>query len=276
MSGAIDQTSQRPQAERSTAPISDAAGPRGHHRCVLRLSSLACVERATGCLAPVFTGSMGSGTIADRFRGDLTAAARADRGAGRRRPRCAARRAERGVLDGPVEPGDHRGLGVRHGRALGGRPSRQVDGPHPGRRISRGPRRSSLFDLDGEAVLELGCAVRDALAGRGYATEIGRAAFAWAAEHRPGIPIVAFTRCTTTCREQSCGVSKCSPSARYGAKASSRASSASTRTRGSRSIGFEAPASEVILHRLGPQAPWRSTGAPQADGGSGDGGDLGS
>lgn len=51
----------------------------------------------------------------------------------------------------------------------------------------------SLFDLDGEAVLELGWAVRDALAGRGYATEIGRAAFAWAAEHRPGTPIVAFT-----------------------------------------------------------------------------------
>jgi len=51
----------------------------------------------------------------------------------------------------------------------------------------------SLIDLDGEAVLELGWAVRDALAGRGYATEIGRAAFAWAAQHRPGMPIVAFT-----------------------------------------------------------------------------------
>ncbi len=51
----------------------------------------------------------------------------------------------------------------------------------------------SLFDLDGEAVLELGWAVRYALAGRGYATEIGLAAFAWAAEHRPGMTIVAFT-----------------------------------------------------------------------------------
>ncbi len=51
----------------------------------------------------------------------------------------------------------------------------------------------SLFDLDGEEVLELGWAVRDALTGRGYATEVGRAAFAWAAGHRPDLPIVAFT-----------------------------------------------------------------------------------
>jgi len=51
----------------------------------------------------------------------------------------------------------------------------------------------SLFDFDGEAVLELGWAVRDALTGRGYATEIGRAAFAWAEKHRRGTPIVAFT-----------------------------------------------------------------------------------
>ena len=32
------------------------------------------------------------------------------------------------------------------------------------------------FDLDGETVLELGWAVRDARTGRGYATELGRAA----------------------------------------------------------------------------------------------------
>ena len=32
------------------------------------------------------------------------------------------------------------------------------------------------IDLDGETVLELGWVVRDALTGRGYATEIGRAA----------------------------------------------------------------------------------------------------
>jgi len=57
--------------------------------------------------------------------------------------------------------------------------------------VGRG--RFSLFDFDGAAVLELGCAVRDPLTGRGYATEIGRAAFAWAAEHRRGTPIVAFT-----------------------------------------------------------------------------------
>jgi RimJ/RimL family protein N-acetyltransferase len=49
------------------------------------------------------------------------------------------------------------------------------------------------IDLDGEAVLELGWAVRDALTGRGYATELGRAAFAWAAVHQPGLPVVAFT-----------------------------------------------------------------------------------
>jgi RimJ/RimL family protein N-acetyltransferase len=48
-------------------------------------------------------------------------------------------------------------------------------------------------DLDGEAVLELGWAVRDARTGRGYATELGRAALAWAGRHRPDLPIVAFT-----------------------------------------------------------------------------------
>ena len=37
----------------------------------------------------------------------------------------------------------------------------------------------SRFDLDGEPVLELGWAVRDSLTGRGYATEIGRAALEW-------------------------------------------------------------------------------------------------
>jgi RimJ/RimL family protein N-acetyltransferase len=51
----------------------------------------------------------------------------------------------------------------------------------------------SRVDLEGEAVLELGWAVRDALTGRGYATEIGRAALAWAREHEPGSPVVAFT-----------------------------------------------------------------------------------
>lgn len=49
------------------------------------------------------------------------------------------------------------------------------------------------IDLDGETVLELGWAVRDARTGRGYATELGRAAIAWAAEHQPDLPIVAFT-----------------------------------------------------------------------------------
>ena len=49
------------------------------------------------------------------------------------------------------------------------------------------------FDLDGETVLELGWAVRDARTGRGYATELGRAALAWAVEHQPDLPVVAFT-----------------------------------------------------------------------------------
>jgi RimJ/RimL family protein N-acetyltransferase len=49
------------------------------------------------------------------------------------------------------------------------------------------------FHLDGQVVLELGWAVRDALTGRGYATELGRAALAWAVTHRPELPIVAFT-----------------------------------------------------------------------------------
>ena len=49
------------------------------------------------------------------------------------------------------------------------------------------------IDLDGEAVLELGWAVRDALTGRGYATEIGRAALDWAAAFFPQLPVVSFT-----------------------------------------------------------------------------------
>jgi len=48
-------------------------------------------------------------------------------------------------------------------------------------------------DLDGEAVIELGWAVRDALTGRGYATEIGRAALGWAAAFFPHLPVVSFT-----------------------------------------------------------------------------------
>lgn len=48
-------------------------------------------------------------------------------------------------------------------------------------------------DLGEEVVLELGWAVRDACTSRGYATELGRAAIAWAAEHHPDLPVVAFT-----------------------------------------------------------------------------------
>ena len=42
-------------------------------------------------------------------------------------------------------------------------------------------------------MLELGWVVRDVRTGLGYATELGRAALAWAAEHQPGVPVVAFT-----------------------------------------------------------------------------------
>lgn len=52
--------------------------------------------------------------------------------------------------------------------------------------------RIRLDDL-GEDVLELGWAVRDARTGRGYATELGRAALAWAGEHYPELPVVSFT-----------------------------------------------------------------------------------
>ena len=48
-------------------------------------------------------------------------------------------------------------------------------------------------DLDGDTVLELGWVVRDALTGRGFATELGCAALAWAADHEPDVPVVAFT-----------------------------------------------------------------------------------
>ena len=49
------------------------------------------------------------------------------------------------------------------------------------------------YELDGETVLELGWAVRDSHTGRGYATELGRAAIDWAAQHQPDVAVVAFT-----------------------------------------------------------------------------------
>jgi RimJ/RimL family protein N-acetyltransferase len=51
----------------------------------------------------------------------------------------------------------------------------------------------SRTTISGETVLEVGWVVRDALTGRGYATEIGRAALGWAATFFPELPIVAFT-----------------------------------------------------------------------------------
>jgi RimJ/RimL family protein N-acetyltransferase len=51
----------------------------------------------------------------------------------------------------------------------------------------------SRTELEGETVLELGWVVRDARTGRGFASEIGRAAVAWASEHRPDLSVVAYT-----------------------------------------------------------------------------------
>ena len=51
----------------------------------------------------------------------------------------------------------------------------------------------SCWELEGEGVLELGWAVRDARTGRGYGTELGRAALAWAVTYRPDLAVVAFT-----------------------------------------------------------------------------------
>ena len=51
----------------------------------------------------------------------------------------------------------------------------------------------SRMDLAGEAVLEVGWVVRDALAGRGFGTEIGRAALDWASTFFPALPVIAFT-----------------------------------------------------------------------------------
>ncbi len=53
-------------------------------------------------------------------------------------------------------------------------------------------------EVAGQVVLELGWSVRDALTGRGYATEIGRAALDWALTFHPALPVVAFTEVHNT------------------------------------------------------------------------------
>jgi RimJ/RimL family protein N-acetyltransferase len=68
-----------------------------------------------------------------------------------------------------------------------------MDGARPIGRVARGSRWLHRFDLDGETVLELGWAVRDARTGRGYATEVGQAALTRAVEYQPDLPVVAFT-----------------------------------------------------------------------------------
>ena len=51
----------------------------------------------------------------------------------------------------------------------------------------------SRTELGGETVLEVGWAIRDALRGRGYASEIGRAALDRAATAFPDLPVISFT-----------------------------------------------------------------------------------
>jgi RimJ/RimL family protein N-acetyltransferase len=111
-------------------------------------------------------------------------------------------------------------------------------------------------DLDGETVLELGWAVRDARTGRGYATELGRAALAWAVEHQPDLPVVA---CTTVPRGRSWTGSGCDQRASSDVRDSSRAAPACTRTPPSLCTDSEIqatsstrPAVRRLLGSLGP------------------------
>ena len=86
------------------------------------------------------------------------------------------------------------------------------------------------FDLDGETVLELGWAVRDARTGRGYAAELGRAALAWAVEHQPDLPVAAFTEVHNRASRAVMERPGCDRRASSDVRDSSRAGPACTRT----------------------------------------------
>jgi len=107
------------------------------------------------------------------------------------------------------------------------------------------------FDLHGEAVLELGWAVRDALRGRGYATEIGQAALTWAARHEPHMPIIAFTEVHNHASRAIMRRLHMRPAGKIRREASSRASRACIRTRRSRYIGSERSRADVPSGRRG-------------------------
>ena len=94
-------------------------------------------------------------------------------------------------MDRTLEPGDHRGVDLAERWTADGVGKWLAHDRSNGSLVGRGG--FTRFDLDGEAVLELGWAVRDALTGRGYATEIGRAALEWAAAFFPHLPVVSFT-----------------------------------------------------------------------------------
>lgn len=96
-------------------------------------------------------------------------------------------------MDRPVDPRGGDGVGRGHGGPVDGGRGRQVDGPRPIGHVAGGRGGFTRCNLDGDTVLELGWAVRDARTGQGYATELGWAALAWAAEHEPDVPVVAFT-----------------------------------------------------------------------------------
>jgi RimJ/RimL family protein N-acetyltransferase len=111
-------------------------------------------------------------------------------------------------------------------------------------------------DLNGETVLELGWAVRDARTGRGYATELGQAALAWATEHRPGEPVVRSPKYTTVPRGRSWSGSECCRQAPSSARASCRAGLECSRTPPS-------PCIESELRRRTGRKPAPSDLAPQ-------------
>jgi len=96
-------------------------------------------------------------------------------------------------VDRPLDGGGRPGVGRGHGRTLADRRGREVDGARPVGRLLVGRGGFTRIRHDDEWALELGWAVRDARAGRGYATELGRAALRWGAEHEPHLPVIAFT-----------------------------------------------------------------------------------
>ena len=119
---------------------------------------------------------------------------------------------------GPWNRDGRRGVGRKRGGTVGTGRRWQVDGARSVGQIPCGPgwlHPRQLGRRDG-ARTRLGGARRPHR--RGYATELGRAALAWAAEHRPGEPVVAFTEVhNRASRAESCSGSGCCRQAPSGA-----------------------------------------------------------